>query len=537
MPENKTEKLTGSSVKDRTATHHPIAIETSEAFKVAKETLSTTLDDLCTKVTSSHSDLLEIPRYEDLDPRLDETNKTRFQHRLEATTSIEDLLALERSVMMQIERLEAAQRALADTKDATEIRSKASEMAAQADAVFDSIMADVKKKDRPIETQVQSFRAFLLESGVSVDPDKAQYIYVLNVDPKALPALSEFGEGENFGPIDGLRMIHQSVYGLWVLGTKARSSDEVASIGSKALQHTAVAVMNLDSEENVDRSKRRDPRGFRLRNPTVERGATQAEIEAADSQRTPLKEKDIDWIDGVLSNKEGTERVVLCFSPVRVRKETYYEALNDLGDVTIPSSYIYGGKLFFVSMVSKKEGPATSVSRVDNRFGIGSYALVGSGADYGPFLYDFEGHTDSIEKRPVIAGMLSTGVASEQEMKRSIDHFSGQHTSAGKNLDNQIPVVLSYEYLRRIMTLVGRGIQGQPLANRAKIRDSVEALLQKNLMGTDARMPFESIRVDDDSSSSEAQELNKNGGIRLVVKAKAKKVIVDVAVAIMPPAE
>ncbi|TKB82037.1 MAG: hypothetical protein E5W81_12280, partial [Mesorhizobium sp.] len=340
--------------------------------------------------------------------------KESLSRLIDQTNRPETLLGAEKDLMVQIERLEAVERAISAAGTAAELQSALERMEADAKAMFDHLMFEAKSKDREIETQVRSFQAFLLEAGTSLRAEAAEKVYVLNVTPEHLQENPQFGQAEKFGPIDGLGMVHTSVFGLWILGLNVRHADQAAGIGVKAEAHTALAVMNIDTDVFPE-EKRRDPRGAAARRKSRE-AATGGEAVAAAAMRTPISRAELKMLDDCFLPKEGMEKVALCLSPVRVRAQSQYE--DGLGDVFILPSYVVGGKLVNLGMVSKTQSTASSPFQLDTQYQIGSYAVEGAKADYGPFLYDFEGI--SVQDMPVIAGAYKTGVGSAREMARSI---------------------------------------------------------------------------------------------------------------------
>jgi hypothetical protein len=463
-----------------------------------------------------------------------EFKDARFDAELNKARRVEDLLELERDLMVEVERIEAMERALHSSTangaklSLAKVATIAKDLAEQSDALFDHLMTEVKAKDRELETAVQSFRTFLSEGNVS-GSGQEKFIYVLNYDPQKLAEDPAFGIGTDFGEITRDPEIERATFGLWVLGAKATTSDEIASIGQRAARHTALAVMNIDSEKLIDGGKRLD---FRQE---TEGGATAAEQLALVQRRNPLAEKDIAWMDRTLSKKEGSEAIVLGFSPIRIRKKSRYE--EDQGDVTVPSSFAIGGKIFFVAMVSSKEGLTSSISRPEEGFEIGSYAVAGdeNRGDYGPFLYDVAAVAKELENRPIVTGIVST-VKREDQPWGPLAHFAGQHSAAGKQPENLISSILAYNLLQRIMIVLGREANSKPKENRAEIRSYIQQFLVQNL-ATGPRKMFTRIEVEDDRNSEEGQKVNALGGIHLIVRAEANVPISDVSISIMPFAE
>ena len=505
------------------------ALAPAQAYQIARKLLSAPAGKFCTKAEPG-ADLLELPQHDGFE-------QSRFSAKLGQTTSLDDLLELEERLMVQLERIDALERALGEgAGSASELEDRLGRTSEALDALFDDMMATVKKEDRDLERTVASLNTFLAESRIGTRPDLAKHVYVLNADPDDLASSPEFGSGEHFGPVTGLHQVHKNVYGLWVLGTRVASKDAAAAIGSKALAHTAMAVMNLDAESMIGPEFRRDSVGDAMREQNLKMSGYDAEQAQAEAGHpSPLTERDLAWVNDCVGDVEGLERSVLCFSPLRVREASRYE--QELGDVTVPSSYAYGGKIAFVSMVSGEEGVATAVSQAKKKYAIQDYMVRQTRrGDNGPFLYDHEGHVDKIPQG-VVAGISSTGSESEAAMQQTITHFTGLHTARGglERPEYQVSTSLAYDYLRRLMTVVARGRIGEPQANQEQIRSEVEELLQANLMSTDdPRKPFTSIRVINDTESHEGQQAQAAGGIRLVVEVGAKTAIPKVWVEIRP---
>jgi hypothetical protein len=184
-------------------------------------------------------------------------------------------------------------------------------------------------------------------------------------------------------------------------------------------------------------------------------------------------------------------------------------------------------------MVSGTESIATSPFRPGARFKIGDYSLTPPNAKHGPFLYNLHG-AKFIEQWPLIIGQVKTGHESASQMQGSNAYLAGQNTAIGKDKSYQISSRLSFEYLRRIMAVLASGAEGNPKANRKAIIDHAQSILTSNLVGTDDTKPFLSIRILEDRTSREAEEISKEGGISLIVEATGKDVISTVNVAILP---
>ncbi|MEY9134994.1 hypothetical protein ABIE79_006461 [Bradyrhizobium diazoefficiens] len=467
------------------------------------------------------SDLIRLPGY-------DSVSQQELVRQIEEATEVDALLRLERGLMLQIERLEALERGLSAVTSAADLQKSIAEKRNDCSALFDALLQSVKLQDRELETQVRSLQAFLDEASVSEKPEVAKSIYVLNADPKDLlknPRLSE-----KFSPLNGIGEIHSTVFGLWVLGVKVRTSDQAASIGAPAAAHSALAIMNVDTSR-IPPEKRMDAVGERARS-RLRKTSTASEHIAARAERKPLETENVDWLDDLVpANREGMESVALCFSPVRVRAETRYDSQQ--GDLVIPSSFIAAGKLFKVAMVSKEESIGTSPFQLSTRYQLGSYALNAKGG-YGPFLYDLDTKLDLFARWPLITGQVKTGHESAGQMKRSIAFLAGQNTARGLDNIYQIPSTLSYQYLKRVMAVLAAGMEGKPREFRSEIIRRTKAFLVENLVGAEPTKPFSRIDVREDADSAEGRSVAAEGGIRLIIEAGGKGVISNVSVAIMP---
>jgi hypothetical protein len=302
-----------------------------------------------------------------------------------------------------------------------------------------------------------------------------------------------------------------------------------------------MAILNVDAEGQIDPKFYRDCRGDSARRQELEaQGAKPETVARLQYAASPVTERELKWLDNTVGDLEGLDRVVLCFSPLRVREATRYE--QALGDVFVPSSYTYGGKVAFLSLVSRKYGIATPVAQLKKELGASTGTYVESrtperkGKDNGPSLFDHNGSLDKIPEG-VVAVVRMTGAESEKEMKGYVDAFIGLHTARGKGAQFQVATELSYDYLRRIMTVLSRGIIGQPQSQALQIRATVESLLQHNLKSRDAedkRKPFNAIRVELDQSSPEGKQAWAQGGIRLVITVKGRTAIPQVWIDIVP---
>jgi len=417
----------------------------------------------------------------------------------------------------RLELLKSLRDGTGETVGADDLKNKLKSIKIKSSEAFKKILKAIKKEDRELETTSWEWYAYLAEAKLNLNPELRKHCFILNADPSKLANSDQFGHGEKMGGISGIGEVHKNIYGLWVLGTElsTENTDDSSPLGVKAKKHSALAITNIKLPKTLT-DKRRDKKVEATLNSPLD----------LTSPSTPVKKEDLKFVTGITGNIDGLERIALCLTPVRVRKQTKYD---DGEDITVKLSYIYGGKLTYVAMVSPNDGIATSVSRVEKRHAVGGYALSNE-----PFLLDFEGHREFIEKLPVIAGMYTTGTESDDDMQRSVKHFNGVYTAAGRHVNNQIPTILSYEFLRRIMMVVSRGIEGQPQINRARIRRDVEALLQKNLVGEHAGKPFSSLKVVDDKISAEGISTNKKGGLRFKVNVTAKHVIPEVVVDILP---
>lgn len=439
---------------------------------------------------------------------------------IEKPKSVEELLLKEQEILEQIERIEVVQQALDRSEpSAMEFRNYLVAGSEDADAYFEVLLKKVKSEDRSLETAVRSFHAFLAESGIDSRDDLRSSVCVLNVDPEELLVDPDFGQHERFGGVDGLGEVHKNVYGLWVLGGHVESTGEVQNIGRKALQHTAMSVLNIETDSRIPEQKRRDVRGFQAR---LADGLSAVEALAP----TPLNESDVRYLQKVTGDVEGLERTVLCFSPLRVRRASRYD---EQGDVTVPSSFAYGGKIAYCSMVSMEHGIATNPSMVKKAFQIGSYADDSDDPIYSKcWLYDFEGHIDDVEKYPAVFGMTHTGAGSEQEMKQSLAHFGGVQTARGS--DYQVNTALAYDFLRRCLTVLGRAKVGEPTRNKEVIRKEVEDFLHRHFLAdgkSGDRKPFTRISVE-----HAVPEGLPQGAIAFTVRVDAPTVIPELAVTI-----
>ncbi|MFO0820007.1 MAG: hypothetical protein U1A77_18805 [Pirellulales bacterium] len=495
----------------------------------------------CTKAIPG-GDLLELPEHDDFRPATNPGEASLFEANLAGESTVDGLLTLEEKLMVQLERLEGLERALQKSGGKrVELASYLESATEDIDALFDQTMREVKAKDRELEKAAWSFRVFMEESRLAAAPEKAKLVHVLNARGDDLASHPHFGKKHRFGPIKGLPRIQDDVYGLWVLDTKVLNSGQASTIGLKAYNHTAMAILNADAEKAIPSKFYRDCRGDAARHQELlDLGATRDRAASLQYAASPVTERELKWLDNCVGEIEGLERVVLCFSPLRVREATRYE--QALGDVFVPSSYTYGGKVVFLSLVSRKYGISTPVAQLKKELGVSTGSYVESRIperarkDNGPSLFD---HNGSLEQIPagVVAVVRMTGAESEKEMKGYVDAFIGLHTARGKDAQFQVATELSYDYLRRIMTVLARGIIGQPQNQALMIRDTVESLLQQNLMSRDAedrRKPFNAISVTLDDSSPEGQQAWAKGGIRLIIKVKGRTAIPDVWINIVP---
>jgi hypothetical protein len=458
-----------------------------------------------------------------------------LRQKLEDLTSIDQLLELEHELMIQIERLEVVERMVEPAADAAATRQQIRETLRlkeqQAQSMFTALLKTVKEADRDMEIQVRSFEAFLKEAKIEQKPGVGQYLFVLNADPNDLMRNPKLAE--RFPDLSGIGQVRTNVFGLWVLGLNVRLADQAAGIGVQAKVHSAVAVMNLDTRA-IPEEKRLDALGARKRNPPSKRAEQIAAVRADDVP--VLADSDLDWITDAIADKEGMEHAVLCFSPIRMREETVYD--NDMGDIVIPSSYAVGGKLFYLSMVSAEEGIATSPFQASTAHRLGDYGVVKPRDEsYGPFLYNLETRLDAFKKWPIVSGQVRGGHESAAQFRNVLAFFGGQNTARGPEAKYQIASTLSYEYLRRVMSILAPGMEGKPQADKDRIIRKTQEFLVKNLAGTEASKPFLRIKVREDTESPEAQDLKRRGGLRLIVEPSGKVVISDVSVAIMPTAD
>jgi len=487
-------------------------------------------------------ELLQLPAYDDFRLAPKPGEKSPFERNLASENTIDGLLAIEEKLMIQLERIEGLERALQKSGGKrTDLATHLETAGEELDALFDYTLRMVKAQDRPLETAAWSFRIFMEESRLAASPEKTQLVHVLNVKGDELADHPHFGRGHRFGPIKGLPRIQDDVYGLWVLDTKISAAGSAQTLGLKAYNHTAMAIMNVDAEGQIDERFYRDGRGDVARRQELEGRAANPETVARHQYAaSPVTGRELRWLDNCVGELEGLERVVLCFSPLRVREATRYD--QELGDVFVPSSYTYGGKVVFLSLVSRKYGIATPVAQLRKEPGVSTAAYVESRnperrrRDNGPSLFDHNGSLDQIPEG-IIAVIRMTGAESERAMKGYVDAFIGLHTARGKGPQYQVATELSYDYLRRIMTVLSRGIIGEPQDNAQQIRATIENLLQHNLMSQDAqdqRKPFNAISVELDDSSPDGEQARKEGGIRLVIRVKGRTAIPQVWINIVP---
>lgn len=453
----------------------------------------------------------------------------------EKSKDINALLELEHALMLQLERIDALRNVLSEVskgdqqKSSDELRNNLATRSVQMDALFDHLMGEVKKVDRKYETAAWCLDVFFQEAKPT---DKVRNsLYILNMEPEKFVKDSDLEKA--FKPLKATGNIHRNNYGLWVIGAKVKSDDAPSKVGRIAEAHSAVAVMDVDTDSLFPIDFRCDDKGTEgnQSDPTAPGSAR-----AAKSLIKPIEEKQLDGLRDILKGTEGLDHVVLGLNPIRVRRETRYErniVLDEtkpkqkgLGDVVVPLSYVFGGKTFFQSMVSSQAHVGTAVARGVKQSQIGKYSLSP--------LYSHEGNIDLLSDLPVISTLGITGWQEPNDLKTSLNVLRGLHTAGGVKPNNVVSFVLSREYLRRIMTIYARGINGSEIQQIDSIASMIQAVMVQSLVGSGPDKPFTELEVLVDKTSEKGQKALAQNGVRLEVKVTYKAAISSVFVVIKP---
>jgi len=475
------------------------------------------------------SDLLIIPEHESL-------SSDRVKEKIkDKEDDIEALLILERDLMLQRERVDALHNFLnkaPSTKESV-LQENLKSCAKIIDSAFDALMATVKQKDREIETSAWCLKVFFQEAQPT--DAKRNSLYFLNIKPEDF--VNDSSLEKTFTPLNSTGNVHKNNYGLWVIGAKVKSDTVPSRIGRLAKAHSAVAVMDIDTESLFPSILRCDEKGKRAKiiakDPPVP-----GSVRAAHSSIKPVAEEDLKRIRGeVLTGKEGLDYVVLGLNPIRVRAETRYEKKivdpkkpkeEGLGDVLVPLSYIFGGKTFFQAMVSSQDHVGAAVARGIKRSQVGDYSLSS--------LYSHEGKIDLLGRLPVISTFGITGWENPDDLNLSLKVLRGLHTAGGATSNNDVSFKLSMEYLRRIMTVYARGINGSEIQQIDNLANRIQATMVESLVGSGPDKPFTELEVLVDKTSDKGQKALAQNGVRLEVKVKCKTAISSVFVVIKPGA-
>lgn len=454
----------------------------------------------------------------------------------EKSKDINALLELERTLMLQLERIDTLLNVLSKVsengqKSSDNLRNELATRSGQMDALFDHLMGEVKKADRKYETAAWCLDVFFQEAKPT---DKVRNsLYILNMEPEKFVKDNDLEK--TFRPLKATGNIHRNNYGLWVIGAKVKSDDAPSKVGRIAEAHSAVAMMDVDTDTLFPIDFRCDDKGKRL-------GGNQSDPTAPGSARAakslikPIEEKQLDGLRDILKGTEGLDHVVLGLNPIRVRRETRYECnivLDDnkpnqrgLGDVVVPLSYVFGGKTFFQSMVSSQAHVGTAVARGIKQSQIGGYSISP--------LYSHEGNIDLLSNRAVVSAFGITGWQEPDDLKASLNILRGLHTAGDIKPNNVVSFVLSREYLRRIMTIYARGINGSEIQQIDSIASMIQAVMVQSLVGSGPDKPFTELEVLVDKTSEKGQKALAQNGVRLEVKVTYKAAISSVFVVIKP---
>jgi len=458
----------------------------------------------------------------------------------EKKEDIKALLELERTIMLQNERIDAlirvlkdtaAKKASSNTAKSDQLRTELAERSAKMDALFDHLMAEVKKTDRKYETGAWCLSVFYKEAQPTDEVRNS--LYILNMKPENFASDTDLEK--NFAPLKATGNIHSNNYGLWVIGAKVSSDDIPSKVGRIAEAHSSVALMDIDTEKLLPIYLRSDDLGKRA-------GGKEPNFKVPGSSRAKksmiysIERDNLDGIEDVLTRKEGMDHVVLGLNPIRVRAENRYEknivldpskpTVKGLGDVLVPLSYVFGGKTFFQSLVSSKAHVGTAVARGVKDNQIGDYSLSP--------LFSHEGNMNLLGDLAVISALGVTGWEEPKDLKSSLNILRGLHTAGGTTPNNIASFVLSREYLRRIMTIYARGINGSEIQHVDRIASNIQAVLVGNLVGVGPDKPFTELQVLVDKTSEKGRKALAESGVRLEVKVACKTAIRSFYIVIKP---
>lgn len=330
-----------------------VGIETTDGNISAQEAIQIVSQLL----PETDSDGFSIERYENRFappagrsglPNLGE--KTSALGNAEIANDLDDLLQLEHSYLVQLERLacldEVLKKQHVDNDDMSQ-DIKAREKSYEG--LYRATLAVIRKMSSGIERAVMSLHAFLREaSGISGNQGgryESDQIGVLNA-PADVFNEAAFGTGRRFGALDDLGLIFENSYALWVSDGEFSNFNEFQKAAMKAKRHDALLIVNWKMDRFFP--KRLDLRQFRS------------------STRQELTKADLVHANGLKSDSGEAGHVVVCAVPWRVRSGDC-----DVGEylnATIPLSFILAGKLFWVANESDNRSAADCVASMDTDF-------------------------------------------------------------------------------------------------------------------------------------------------------------------------